>query len=415
MGSSNKKVFIVLCFFIGLIIFVSTAFADISSKSAYQQLKDSIKYTFMSMDKHLNSYTITTTTVIKENNRLVMSGEEVKKQSREANEEKNTYLYGNTQKQVYYYYNDKDTSISYDASNDTYYLYENSGEYKRTPVDPFKEPYSNEIEKIFDLFIGNVKDGVTFERMPDGSKKFSGYANQGQIPAIINALISFEFKKEISSRTYDRFDIKYPNLKDDIYIKLAKGSATTNKNGLIEEMSASCVMVGKDFDGVVHNITAEIIMKIHDVDSTKITKPDLAGKKIEKSGDEVYEVSNLTEKFEGMFKNDIVIQRDNKYVKIGERIVELARLDDTHFRGSYTEEYISGYEDYFESKESFDFDAELIGSSSSAKYTYINMNGKESSGYINFDTVNGKIFFSNNGSRYKDLSFDNDFCRVFDE
>lgn len=411
----NKKFFIAFCFSIGLIIFVSTAFADISSKSGYQQLKDSVKYTFKSMDKHLSSYTITTSTVIKDNSKLIMSSEEIKKQSKTANEEHNTYLNGNTQKQSFYYYNDKDTSISYDTSNDTYYLYENSGDYKKASVDPFSEPFSNELEKIFDLFIGNLKDSVTYENKPDGSKKFSGFINQSQIPALINALTSFEFRQEITSRTYDRIDTKYPHLKNDVYIKLVKGSATTNKNGLIEDVTASCIMVGKDFDGIAHDITAEITIKIHNINSTKVTKPDLAGKKIEKTSNEGNEVSNLTERFEGTFKNNIVIQRDNKYEKIGERIVELARLDDTHFKGSYTEEYISGYEDYFESKESFDFDATLIGSSSSAKYTYLDSSSKERSGYINFDTVNGKIFFSNNGSGYKDLSFDNDFYRVFDE
>jgi hypothetical protein len=410
----NKRFMMVFCFCIGLIIFVSTAFADISNKSGYEQLKESIKYTFKSMDKHLISYTITTSTSIKDNGKLIMSSEEVKKQSKTANEEHNTYLYGNTQKQSYYYYNDKDTSISYDSSNDTYYIYENSGDYAKTDIDPFEDPLTNELEKLFDLFIGNLKDYVTYEKKSDGTKKFSGLVNEGQIPALINAVTSYEFRKEISSRTYERSDTKYPNLKDDVYIKNVKGTATTNKNGLIEDVAASCILAGKDFDGIAHNLTAEIIIKIHNINSTAVTKPNLAGKKIEKTNNKEYEVSNITEKFEGMFKNDIVIQNDGKYEKIGERIVELARLDATHFKGRYTEEYISGYEDYFISKETFDFEAALIDSSASAKYTYIDSTGSEKTGYINFDTVNGKIFFSYNRSKYKDLSFDNDFNRVFE-
>ncbi|HEY9061026.1 MAG TPA: hypothetical protein VIO64_11085 [Pseudobacteroides sp.] len=410
----NKRFLMAFCFCLGLIIFVSTAFADITNKSGYDQLKDSIKYTFKSMDKHLSSYTITTSTSIKDNGKLIMSSEEVKKQSRTANEEHNTYLYGNTQKQSYYYYNDKEISVSYDSSNDTYYIYENSGDYAKVEIDPFEDSLTNELEKLFDLFIGNLKDCIIYEKREDGSKKFSGFVDEGQIPAIINAVTSFEFRKEISSRTYEKSDVKYPNLKDDVYIKKLRGTATTNKNGLIEDVAAACTITGKDFDGINHDLSAEITIKVNNINSTRVVKPDLAGKKVEKTNNKENQVSNITEKFEGMYKNDIVIQNDGKYEKIGERIVELARLDDTNFKGSYTEEYVSGYEDYFISKETFDFDATLIDSSASAKYTYIDSTGSEKTGYINFDTVNGKIFFSNNGSRYKDLSFDNNFSRVFE-
>ena len=51
----NKKTVMVLSFCLGLALFVTTAFADIVSKTGYEQMKDSIKFTAESFSEKLDS------------------------------------------------------------------------------------------------------------------------------------------------------------------------------------------------------------------------------------------------------------------------------------------------------------------------------------------------------------------------
>ena len=109
--------------------------------------------------------------------------------------------FGKGEEQQTYSYTDLSTSINRYAQ-DVYYVHEFEGERSHITThraDPFKEEGAEDIEKIFDAMIGNLKNHVVVESNGDGTKKFSGSISDTQIPPIINAVASFAFKQSIGS------------------------------------------------------------------------------------------------------------------------------------------------------------------------------------------------------------------------
>ena len=54
----NKKTTTIISFAIGTVMFTTTAIAQVLTKSGYDQLKDSVKYTAESCTTKLSSYTV---------------------------------------------------------------------------------------------------------------------------------------------------------------------------------------------------------------------------------------------------------------------------------------------------------------------------------------------------------------------
>ncbi|MDP4179902.1 MAG: hypothetical protein Q8942_02295 [Bacillota bacterium] len=409
---TNKRMIMAFSFCLGLVIFVTTAFAQISNHTGYEKLKASIKNTLKSMDQSFQNYTLSTNIIIRDNDKTILKNYSLEKQSKTATETFNQLEYGKAQNQIRHYYNDLENSISYDSVDDTYYVFNNGNTFIKSSIIPSKDSISIEIEKLFDLFIGNLKDNVLADERSDGSIEFSGSINEGQIPPIINALISFEFKKQVTDRAFDSDDSKFPQLSDDLFLKSVKGNAITNKDGIIIKLDAECVISGKNFNGEQHDLNTAFSAKLLDINSTEISKPDLKGKKVEKINPPQY--TNLPGKFAGLYKNDIVIDKDGHFLKIGERFVELTRIDDNNFIGHYYEKYNKDYEDYKGRNREFQFIGSIPDSSTAAEYKYADSKGNEKIGSINFDTINGKISFNNYGNQFNHSNFDNNFYRIFD-
>jgi len=77
-----------------------------------------------------------------------------------------------------------------------------------------------------------------------------------------------------------------------------------------------------------------------------VEKPDLTGKKVEKTVVQNGYNSNALQKYMGKWKNDIVIEESDRFVKIGERIIEITSFDSDYVYGTYTEIYKDEYADY---------------------------------------------------------------------
>ena len=108
-----------------------------------------------------------------------------------------------------------------------------------------------------------------------------------------------------------------------IYVKEIKGNMTLNKDGLIESAMGTGLLSGKDRQGKEHNLTFELLVKISDINKTVVNKPDLTGKKVETCVQKDYNKISKPEMYIGAYKNDIVMEKDGKFQKIGERIVDI--------------------------------------------------------------------------------------------
>ena len=192
----KKKTAIIISFALGTVMFATTAMAEVVSKSGYDQLKDSLKYTAESCTTKLPNYTMDMSFVIKDNGTIISSYNSVIKcdVSKQASEEVSTSLEGST-KNENYNYSDKNININKSMDQNVYYISEYTSPRKDTSFkNPFKEKQAGDIERIADAIIGNLKDSVVVTENSDGSKQLSGSLTESQIPAIANALVSFQSK-----------------------------------------------------------------------------------------------------------------------------------------------------------------------------------------------------------------------------
>lgn len=408
----SKKTTLAVSFCLGTIMLVTTAFADVTAKTGYDQLKDSIKHTVNSCAESLQNFSVEATMTLKDNDQVLFSSNALEKfdivngkQGSITSEERI-----GQEKTSSYYYLDRKCRIIKDSRNDIYYVNEFSKE-RTSPVfeSPFKEERVADMEKIFDALVGNLKNYVMVDEKPDGSKQLSGTISEAQIPALINAFSSFIVKEQFSdSRTdNDRF---MPQISQEVVVKTVEGKALINKDGLLESILGSATIAGKDKDGNVHELTLEILVRVQDVNSTKIVKPDLTGKKVEKRTEKLAE-RVVSESFIGTYKNDIVIVKEGKFEKIGERTIEIVQVDEKNIAGRYYEQYKDGYTEYSNNALDFQFDAKIRDDRNSAEFKFINPEGHENDGDIYFNNSNGKIYLNfDSGNRY----YDSEFRRSFD-
>jgi len=413
---ANKKLVMVASFVLGATMFVTTAFADIASKTGYDKLKDSVKHTIESMSKNLNNFTVESVYTVKDNNKVVRTENNIQKVDNiKGASETQSYSENSSGKtSTYYSYTDSNTSIWYNQSEDTYYVNEIKNSKKYQPVDnPFERSEAKDIEKILDALVGDLKNYVVVEEKADGSMELSGSLNEGQIPALVNAVSSFIFKQS-SSSFITGTDVRNLNRTlEDVFVKSVSGRAIVNKDGIIESILFTGVLSGKDGEGVIHEISIEMLVKVYDIGSTVVSKPNLEGKNVKKSVDRYYDTWKITEKYMGKYSNDIIIEEDDKFIKIGERFVEITQVNDNHVSGHYYEIYKDNYAEYKNDKADFYFDAE-IRDANFAEFTFINTSGEEELGSIHFDITPGRIYFYvpqyNN-----EMIYDSSFSRVFED
>ncbi|MEA4902060.1 hypothetical protein [Desulfitobacterium sp.] len=410
----KKKTTMILSFALGGMIFATTALADIASKDGYDQFKDTIKYTAEQCSETLDTYTVDSSFVLKDNGKILSSENQIAKIDIRRNAQENTSTREDivNGKSMYLTYSDPTIMIRQNSSDPIFYVTEYTKPRKNDTVkNPFKEDRVEDAEKVIDAFVGSLRDQVIVKENTDGTKNFTGTISEVQIPTVVNAIASYALKQETANNSSQ---VMMP-LAKDIYIKEVHGIANVNTDGLLEDILGTATIVGLDKEGNSHEITLEALIKFSDINSTVVTKPDLTGQKVKKQvitadSDGFQSISN-PEKFIGRFNNDIIIEDKGKYVKIGERIIEITEIDSNHVAGKYYEKYKPGFEDKAVQKEEFDFDAPFNnkenGDPHGAEAEITNNAGGKTQIHLHLDEQLGKIHFSfDRGSgNYFDSSF----------
>lgn len=407
----------VISFALGSILFASTAFAEINSKSGYVQLKDAIKYTSESCSSTLSSYTVDASIIMKDNGTIISEDDNIIKYdvTKAAREDKSKNINeGKTNEGDSY--SDKNCNIYFNSEQNTYYVSTYENETKGANfTNPFKQKETADIEKIADAMIGNLKDSVVVTENTDGTKQLSGTVSEAQIPAIANALVSYGVKSRFGN--YNRgnnsqTESTMPKITDDIYVKEIKGNMTLDKDGLIQSAMGTGLLSGKDAAGKEHSLTFELLIKISDVNKTVVNKPDFSGKKVETHVQKDYNKISKPEMYLGTYKNDIVIEKDGKFKKIGEKIVDITSLDDKNVGGRYHEEYIKGNEEYSSNAKDFKFVAKFK-EQRNANFEATDSLGKNIKGSLWINAYSTEIGFNDGEAQNQDIINSSEYNRVF--
>ncbi|WP_141335514.1 hypothetical protein [Paenibacillus sp. tmac-D7] len=421
----SKKSISVLSFTIGACVFVSTAFADMALGSGYDRLKNSVKNTSAQMEKGLNNYTVEALFTLKDNDQTFLQASTFNKidNEKQASENSTKTQYSNGETTTNYSYSDQKLSIWKSGTDDKYYVTEYPDDIDRGSGNRFDSPFNEkgapEVEKIVDALVGNLKDYVQVEERPEGGRVYSGSLSEAQVPAVVNAVSSFGIKQMISDqRRMDR-NSKLPEIDSDIFVKKVSGTAVENKAGLLENLTGDVILSGKDKSGVQHDLSLNVVLKLSDIGNTKITKPDLTGANVEK----VSQSGGFSSKYAGKYKNNIIIEKDGKFVKIGERILEITSVENNKVTGKYYETVKPGFEAEYPDKYNFTFEYNPSNSKPMSFFTYTNAKGEQENGQLH-PSGSGKIYLDlnieilDNNSYRSNTShqhFDGEFSRVFEE
>jgi len=409
----KKKTAMLVSFTLGTLLVATTALADIANKSGYDQLKDTIKATAEQSCEKFDSYTMDYSTELKDNGKTLTTTNAVKKYDRSKSASENINSSSGYQNEAKYYnYIDKTSLISWQDNDPTYNVTQwvkGSKEEAASNAfpNPFKEDNAADFEKIADAVVGSLKDHVVVTENSDGSKGLAGSLTEVQIPSLVNAVASLQFKQYFNGQRDNM-----PHLTKDVFVKEVKGTAKVNKNGVMESVIGTAVLSGKDDKGTVHEITLEILVKLTNINSTSVTKPDVAGKKVvtnvANNGNLGTEITN-PEKFVGKFKNDIIIEKDNKFVKVGERHIEITQIDNKVAVGRYYEVYKVGFEQYAKADLDSKIDAKKSEQQGNPSFEFTTESGSKGSLY--FDQYSAKIQYNlNNQTMNKgDSMFDSTF------
>ncbi|MCO5387259.1 MAG: hypothetical protein NHB14_17530 [Desulfosporosinus sp.] len=418
----KKKSVMLVSFTVGTLLLATTALADIASKSGYDELKGAIKLTTEQASEKFDSFTLDYSMALKDNGKTLESSNETLKvdRTKSASENISSGLSLNGDKRSSQSYSDKTTMIRVSESDPTYYVTEFPKERKDEAfTNPFKEEEAADIEKIVDAIVGSLRDHVVVTENPDGSKAITGSLTEVQIPSLVNAVASFQLKQEFNNQNSNQNNSKMPRLTKDVFVKEVKGSAKVNADGVMESILGTAVLSGKDEQGTVHEISLEALVKVMDINTTTVTKPDLTGKKVVKDiaryGDA--EMSN-PEKFVGKFKNDIIIEKDSKFVKVGERFVDITQIDGKSVTGRYYVEYKPEFKEYATSLSNFKFEAKFEQEQkTNANFEGINDSGDKVRGHIYLSEYEGQVNFNIdnfNGSFGSGLMSNSSFSPVLD-
>jgi hypothetical protein len=352
----GKKALIALTFTVGACLFVATALADIALGTGYDRLKDAIKRTAAQMENGLESYTLRARTLMRIDDFVLyenVSTErfDLENRARELFDE-TTHGIENVKRSSHTYH-DPHLYVWKRAGQDNYqgYAYPNGDHEWRMYTNPFEEEGAEDLEKIIDALVGNLKDHVIIEDRADGGQVFRGNLNEVQVPALVNAVLSFYVKHvmlaEIRFRT-DMDEQLFPKIIRDVYVKRIGGRAEESKRGLVETFQGEIVLSGADDGGERHEISVFYEIKVTDIGQTRVERPDLTNAQIETIRDSKLERHRFSKKHIGTYRSDIIVETPDAFVKIGERTLTIASVDDEKITGTYTEtiypEYAGQYE-----------------------------------------------------------------------
>lgn len=340
---SGKKTLVALTFFVGACIFVVTALADIAMATGYDRLKEAVKFTAEQLHEHLDSFTAEWKISLQMDDRILYENISTMKADRNkrASETTDIYRHINQQRNRQSHSYRDETIIALKTDDDENYRV---WEYARNTerwlgwTNPFKEKGAEDIEKIFDALVGNLKDEVIVEERSTGGYTYRGSLSETQVPALYNAVLSFFVKQLMQEEVIFGSvsdNVQVSLLEKDIHVKKISGVSEQTADGILESTMGEIVLSGTDQYGKRHDLRFAIEMNVTDINQTTVTKPDLTNAEIIHVYDD-HDRHSFTDKHIGTYKSDIIIETKDAFEKVGEQTLTIDSVDDMKLTGTYS-------------------------------------------------------------------------------
>lgn len=391
----NKKTSFLSLFLAGTLVLSVSAAADVIIGDGYNSAKQALKYTSKTLANEADNFTINA------DFQIFVDGEQVSyehserkfdfvnNRTEETSERKN----GDSGSFTNYYYRDSEKSIN-NYGDEPYYVYTNdsspdSNETRLGLTDPFDEPIAQDIEKIADAFVSNMKDFVQVKDLDDGGKMYFGNLESAQIPALANALSSFALKYTVveSVRGMDVIDIK-----DCIALGEVSAQVSQNADGLLDSGVGTMSATGTDKDGNSHRIEMAVSVTVSDINTTVVEPVSLDGKDVV-YGESGVDRWTISAKNIGTYSAPVVIEENDKLVKKSDNILIIDSVDGSTITGHMTiddgnERVDSDYTAVKDDEYSDDYKAEYTdaeGNTKNARIRLVNWSREQDLIYISVD------------------------------
>ncbi len=391
----NKKTSFLSLFLAGTLVLSVSAAADVIIGDGYNSAKQALKYTSKTLANEADNFTINA------DFQIFVDGEQV---SYEHSERKFDFVNNRTEETseskngdsglfTNYYYRDSEKSIN-TFGDEPYYVYTNdsspdSNETRLGLTDPFDEPIAQDIEKIADAFVSNMKDFVQVKDLDDGGKMYFGNLESAQIPALANALSSFALKYTVveSVRGMDVIDIK-----DCIALGEVSAQVSQNADGLLDSGVGTMSATGTDKDGNSHRIEMAVSVTVSDINTTVVEPVSLDGKDVV-YGESGVDRWTISAKNIGTYSAPVVIEENDKLVKKSDNILIIDSVDGNTITGHMTiddgnERVDSDYTAVKDDEYSDDYKAEYTdaeGNTKNARIRLVNWSREQDLIYISVD------------------------------
>lgn len=284
-GFRKKRPLSIMALVLGVALFATAAFADLTAGSPYGEFKQAIKQSVSMLgSSSWSNYTETTLISFSLDGQLKNREEHVRRHDAEHQlYESQSIHWSEGEEHSYLEYTDgvKDQLIEKSSDSDIWFVYEDYPAANRydsiLTSDPFEEdPRAEDIERIVDAALGNLTSLVQMELNTDGSKRFHGSVINAQLPTLVQALSSF-YASSSGALGYAQSNTHLR----EFQIEQISGEAWQNTSGLLHKVEASLRFSGTDSEGVVHAGLIEIGLDIDQIGTTTVTLPDLSGLKVE--------------------------------------------------------------------------------------------------------------------------------------
>ncbi|MFZ5639534.1 MAG: hypothetical protein ACOY4Q_02465 [Bacillota bacterium] len=286
----NKKLFAFLApLAIGGVMLGASAYAAISGNSGYDVYKEAFKNT-----RAVQSMAPAVEVSVKDNGALLFEVESAAKVNREnrSMSGKFTIVSGGLTKTVDIYRQDG-KAVFKSSDSDVYNVFEpgrgkkhRGGKWHGDDADRVQD-----IENLVDALAGDIRNFITLENNPDGSKEVALTLADNQISPVVNAAASLAVKKAGDGRGHmnekhmafmadSGLKDKLPKLVKDIKVSSIDVDAKITKDNLIEKQVQTIVITGVDADGKEHKLEITVEAGFTGYNSTVPDTVDLDGKQV---------------------------------------------------------------------------------------------------------------------------------------
>jgi hypothetical protein len=278
---------------LGSALLVTSAYAGIGSAPGYDAYKSAVKTTLSAP-----SLTEQTAVTVTDNGATLLSVDSVSKTDK-ANRTASADIKvqgGSVNEDVSVYRQDGEQIVK-TSSSDVYNVFGKSNGGKETARKAHAEhadaAMSAEMENVVDALVGNLKDYVSMNAQPDGSKSIDVQLTGSQIPAAANAVGSFLIKHAVNGEHPDKLPnapfvtelqqirSSLPKLSQDVKVTEVDLNAVVDGQNHITKQTVNVTVSGKDAQGALHEVVVHADIGLSAFGSTTPDKVDLTGKQVQ--------------------------------------------------------------------------------------------------------------------------------------